>query len=144
MMNTLNRNLEQYITMYADDLQYMAGEAYGWGKKRKETGGPIYVLFTQGRRSVVMLAGPGGPNTCHETAHFAMDHEYVTWLNKYMLDNFGLHYGGDWHLHVIDMDHASGGDIEHIHRLARRQNLKTMVQLVLTRQNKFESEANRI
>jgi hypothetical protein len=81
-----------------------------------------------------MLAAPGGPNTCHEAAHFAMDHEYVTWLNEYMLDNFGLHYGGDWHLHVIDMDHASGGDVEHIHRLATRENLEAMVQLVLTRQ----------
>lgn len=131
-LNTFNKNFEMYLMMHAGCMQYAANDANEWAKKRKETGGPLLGLFTQGRRPVIMLAAPGGPNTCHETAHFAMDHDYVTWLNQYMLDNFGLQYVGDWHLHIVDMDHASDGDVNHIHRLAGRQNLETMVQLVLT------------
>jgi hypothetical protein len=131
-MHALNKNLEMYVMMYANCMQYIAHAAYEWAKKRKETGGPLYGLFTQGCRPVIMLAAPGGPNTCHETAHFAMDHEYVTCLNQYMLDVFGLQYIGDWHLHIIDMDHLSGGDVKHINQLASRENLQTMVQLLFT------------
>jgi len=130
MMNTFNKNFEMYLIMHASCMQYMASAANEWAQKRKETGGPLYGLFTQGHRPVIMLAASGGPNTCHETAHFAMDHEYVTCLNQYMLDVFGLQYIGDWHLHVVDMDHLSGGDVNHMHRLAGRENLQTMVQLL--------------
>jgi len=133
-MNTIKKHFEQYLMMHAGCMQYMAGDANEWAKKRKETGGPLLGLRTHAGRFVLMLAAPGGPNTCHERAHFAMDPDYVTWLNQYMLDNFGLQYIGDWHLHVIDMEHASGGDVNHIHRLASRENLEAMVQLVLTRQ----------
>jgi len=134
MIKAINTHLKQYISIFAGSLQYIAGQAYGWAKKGKETGGPLLGLRTHAGRFVLMLAAPGGPNTCHERARFAMDPDYVTWLNQYMLDNFGLQYIGDWHLHVIDMDHASGGDVNHIHRLAGRENLEAMVQLVLTRQ----------
>jgi len=133
MMNTFNKNFEMYLMMHAGCMQYISGDANEWAKKRKETGGSLYGSFTQARRPVIMLAAPGGPNTCHEMAHFAMDHDYVTWLNQYMLDVFGLQYVGDWHSHhEIPMDHGSDGDINHIHRLAGRQNLETMVQLILT------------
>jgi hypothetical protein len=112
----------------------MAREADGWGKKRKETGGPLYGLFTQARRVVLMLAGPGGPDSCREEAHFAMDANYVTGLNLYIQENFGGQLVGNWHSHVLDIDHATNGDVNNIHRLASRNNLETMVQLVLTRQ----------
>ena len=134
MMNTFKKHLEQYITMHSGCLRYTAREANGWGKKKKETGGPLYGLFTQARRVALMLAGPGGPNSCHEEAHFAMDADYVTALNLYIQENFGGQPVGNWHSHILDMDHASDGDVNNIHRLASRNNLETMVQLVLTRQ----------
>lgn len=133
MMNTLNGNFEQYITMHADDLQYMAGEAYGWGDK--EVSGLVYALFTQARRIVLGLASPGGFDTFNQATHCSMDPDYTTWLNEYMLDNYGHGCGGNWHGHGgIQMDHPSDGDVNQIHRLAGRENLETMVQLVLIRQ----------
>ena len=132
MTNKFNNNFEQYITMYADDLQYMAGQAYGWDDK--ETSGLLYVLFTQARRLVIMLAVPGG-DTYNGAAQCSMDPDYATWLNEYMLDNYGLPCGGNWHSHGgIQMHHSSSGDVNQMHQWARRENLKTMVQIVLTRQ----------
>ncbi len=132
-MNTFSKNFEQYITMYADDLQYIAGEAYGWGDK--ETSGLVYGLFTQARRIMLSLAGPGGLVTSNQAARCSMDPDYTTWLNEYMLDNYGQACFGNWHSHGdIQMDHSSGGDVNQVRRLAGRENLETMVQLVLTRQ----------
>lgn len=132
-MNTINRTFEQYITMHADDLQYMAGEAYGYGDK--EVSGLVYVLFTQARRIMLSLASPGGFDISNLAAICSMDPDYTTWLNEYMLDNYGQVCGGNWHGHGgIQMDHPSDGDVNQIHRLAKRENLETMVQLVLTHQ----------
>ena len=133
MIKTFNKNFEQYITMYTDDLQYMAGEAYGWGDK--EVSGLVYGLFTQARRIVISLASPGGFDTSNQAAQCSMDPDYTTWLNEYMLDNYGHGCVGNWHGHgAIQMDHSSDGDVNQIQRLAGRENLETMVQLVLTRQ----------
>ena len=133
-MNSPNKAFEQYIMMYADDLQYIAGEAYGWGEK--ETSGLVYGLFTQARRIVVSLAGPGGFATSNHAASCSMDPDYTTWLNEYMLDNYGQVCFGNWHSHGdIQMDHSSGGDVNQIRHLAGREDLETMVQVVLTRQN---------
>ena len=131
MITAPKTHLEQYVSIFAGCLQYMAGDACGWGEV--ETGGPVLGLFSHAGRPVVMLAGPGGPETCNETTHFAMDTDYVTALNRNLQEKFGIQYMGNWHSHhVLGIDHPSGGDADNIHRLARRHNIPRMVQIILT------------
>ena len=130
-MNTFNKNFEQYITVFASDLQYMAADAYA--HKNIETGGGIYVLWSHCGRPIVMLATSSGPGACRETAHFAIDPEYVTTWNEKLQKMFGIQYGGNWHSHhKLGMDHPSGGDAGQIHGIAARCNIPRMVQIVLT------------
>ena len=51
--------LRPYIVMFAGCVQCIAAEAYRWGNR--ETGGPLYGLFSHANRPVLMLAAPGGP-----------------------------------------------------------------------------------
>lgn len=134
-MNTFNKNFEQYITMFASDVQFMAGNAYA--HKNIETGGWIYVLWSHNGRAVVMLASSSGPGACKEIAHFAVDPDYVTAWNKKLQKMFSIQYGGNWHSHhgLVGMDHPSRGDARQIHGLAARCNIPQMVQIVLTYEN---------
>ena len=132
MIKALYTHLKQYITIFASCVQHMAGEAYVWARKGKETGGPLLGLRTHAGRFIVMLATSGGPRAQRDPAHFAMDTEYVTKLNRLLQKRFGILYFGDWHSHVLYIDHPSNGDQEHICRLARRHNIPQMVQIILT------------
>jgi len=139
-MNTLEKPVTQYATMFAGDLQFMAGDAYA--HKNIETGGTLYGLWSHSGRPVIMLATPAGPGACRETAHFAVNPEYVTWMNKEMQKRFAsLHMGNDHSHHGLGMDHPSKGDVEQIHRLAARCNIPRMVQIVLTHEDGVISAA---
>jgi len=131
MTDAVETHLKQYITAYTGCAQYMAATAYRSG--HREVGGPVYTLFSHAGRVIVMLAGPGGPHTCNEAAHFAMDTDYVTALNAMLMEKFCIPYGGDWHWHhSLGIDHPSPGDVNHIHRLAKAHRIPKMVQLILT------------
>ena len=133
MTNNLNNNFEQYITMYASEPQFMVGQAHGLDDK--ETSGLLYGFFTQARRLVIMLAVPGG-DTYNGAAKCSMDPDYTTRLSEYLLDKYGLPCVGNWHSHgSIQMHHSSSGDVNQMHQWAIRENLETMLQIVITRQN---------
>ena len=140
-MNTLEKPVTQYATMFAGDLQFMAGDAYA--HKNIETGGTLYGLWSHSGRPVITLATPAGPGACRETAHFAVNPEHVTWMNKEMQGRFGSQYIGNDHSHHGlgkdhfrgSMDHPSRGDVGQIHRLAARCNIPRMVQIILTYEN---------
>ena len=131
MVKTSKKPLSQYITAFAGDLQYMAGDAHSHGNI--ETGGGLYGLWSHSGRPVIMLATPSGPGACNETAHFAVDTDYVTRVNGQLQKRFGIQYLGNWHSHhSLGMDHPSRGDVGQIHRVAGRNNIPRMVQIVLT------------
>ena len=133
-MNTFKKPLPPYITMFADDVKFMAGDAYA--HKNIETGGWIYVLWSHHGRAVVMLASSSGPGACRETTHFAIDPDYVTTWNVKLQKMFAIQYGGNGHSHHgLGMDHPSRGDVGQIHRLAARYNIPRMVQIVLTHED---------
>jgi len=146
-MNTLEKPVTQYATMFADDLQFMAGDAYA--HKNIETGGTLYGLWSHSGRPVIMLAAPAGPGACRETAHFAVDPKHVTWMNKEIQKMFGIQYIGNEHSHHKltkgpfggSLDHPSGGDAGQIHRMAARCNIPRMIQIILTYEEGMVSDA---
>ena len=133
-MNTVKKPLAPYVTVFAGDVQFMAGDAYA--HRGIETGGALYGLWSHSGRPVIMLATPAGPGACRETAHFAVNPEYVTWVNKELQKMFGIQYLGNHHdHHRLGMNHPSSGDVGQIHRLAVRYNIPRMVQIVLTHED---------
>ncbi|MBM4026028.1 MAG: hypothetical protein FJ280_11575 [Planctomycetes bacterium] len=118
-MNALRTDLEQYLSIFESELQYMAGDAHSWGDIG--TGGVLYGLWSHALRPVIMLATPAGPGAIREKAHFAVDPDYVIWMSESLQDRYGIQYDGNYHSHHrLDLDHPSPGDTEQIHGLAGR------------------------
>jgi hypothetical protein len=121
-----------YVTLFADDLCYMAGDAYRWG--HVETGGGLYGLWSHAGRPVILLATPAGPGACNESAHFAQDADHLTQISQVLQDRFAIQYVGNWHSHhSLGLDQPSLGDMQQIHRVAAKNNIPKLIQLVLTR-----------
>lgn len=126
---------KQYINIYESELRIMAGNALAWGNT--ESGGTLFGLQTHGGRPVVMLATPPGRNAQHSFAHFAQDAEYVMEIAGELKRMHGIQILGDFHSHHdIPLDRPSGDDRTHIRRIAARNGIPCMVQLILT----FEKE----
>ena len=119
------------VRMSLEDIRYITGDAYRWG--RCETGGAIYGLWTHRGEPVVLLATEAGPGATREAAHFAQDAVYLTAVNRELWRRYGIQYIGNWHCHhFMRMPGPSGGDVEQVRRLAGRNGLHRMVQIVLT------------
>ena len=131
---------QNYLQMFADDMQFMAYHAWRWGDV--ETGGGLYGLWSHAGRPVIMLATPQGPGACNETAHFAQDPKHLFKTSRKLQERFGLQYIGNWHSHhSLGLHHPSGGDVEQIHRVAQKSNVSKMIQIVFTRSRSQASSA---
>ena len=123
----------EYVSIPQSELSFMAGDADVWGNC--ETGGALYGLFSHAGRAVIGLAIPSGPDASNERMHFAQNPDYLMEVNRRLQEKYGVQYVGNWHSHHnLDLDHPSGGDVEQIHRVARKGNISRMVQIVITRQ----------
>ena len=121
-----------YVIIYESELQLMAGNAYCWGKKGKETGGALFGCWTHGGRLIIFFVTPPGPDAIHEELHFRQDIRYLKTAVKEMNDNFGILFSGDYHRHVIDLTHPSEGDINHIRSISSNNNIERMVEIIIT------------
>jgi len=130
-MGTSKKHFEHYISIFAGCLQYMAGDAYGWGNT--ETGGGLYGLWSHAGRPVVMVATPAGPGACNDSTHFAQDADHLMAVSRNLQEKFAIQYIGNWHSHHrLALDQPSRGDMEQIHRVASRNNIPRLIQIVLT------------
>ena len=125
------------LKVWQSEIQFMARLADQWGDI--ETGGDIYGLKGHDDSIVIMLATPPGPNAIHEHAHFRQDIEYLNKNNELLEGIYGLTYDGNHHNHHgLSIKGVSGGDIQSIHAIAKRNGYKHMCQIVIT----FEDSPN--
>lgn len=64
-----------------------------------ETGGDLFGLWTADRNPVVFLATGPGEKAIHQETHYQMDIEYERDCQTILMEQFGIHYLGDWHSH---------------------------------------------
>lgn len=125
---------KHFIVIWENILQFIAGLAARAGEV--ETGGELYGLLSHAGRPVIMLATPPGPGAIREKARFCQDIEFMKEINAYLSKKYGMQYHGNHHHHHNMFGGPSGGDIRSTHSIAKKNQYKSMVQIVLT----FEDE----
>jgi len=102
--------------IYESELCSIAYEA---GKYPEcETGGDLYGLWTANGNPVVFLATGPGKSAIHQNAHYQMDIEYQKKCQTILMEQFGIHYLGDWHSHHnLRIYEPSEGDRQRIQNL---------------------------
>ena len=125
------RQPRPFIVIFQSELEAVAGVAVSAGAI--ETGGELYGLFSQARRSVISLAVPAGPAAVHDHAHFRQDIDYINRVSAYLRKKFAIQLLGNHHSHhELGIKGLSGGDIRSTHSIARKNGYQNMCQLLVT------------
>lgn len=107
--------------IYESELRAMAYEASKYPDC--ETGGDLYGLWTADGCPVVFLATGPGKNAVHRDAQYQMDIEYEQQCEDILIQQFGIHYLGDWHSHHrLNIYEPSAGDRQRIQKIFYRNN----------------------
>lgn len=83
--------------IYESELCAIACEAAKYPEC--ETGGDLFGLWTADGNPVIFLATGPGDKAIHQNAHYQMDIEYEEKCQTILMEEFGIHYLGDWHSH---------------------------------------------
>jgi integrative and conjugative element protein (TIGR02256 family) len=78
--------------------------------KTTESGG-ILVGFNKGKDIEVVTASDAGPNAKQSSTHFLRDTGYCREFLARCYQESSADYVGEWHSHVVDLHHLSGGDL---------------------------------
>ncbi|MDD5133895.1 MAG: hypothetical protein PHP01_00610 [Phycisphaerae bacterium] len=129
--NLTNSQIPRYMNIYSNDMQFMAADASYW--EDIEEGGTLLGLWSHGGNPVIMLATPSGPGAINENSHFAQDPGHVFEICRQLQEGFGIQCLGSWHSHHgLGLDCPSPGDVEQVHRFAKRSNIQKMVQIIVS------------
>jgi integrative and conjugative element protein (TIGR02256 family) len=73
--------------------------------------GGILVGHNNGRDIEIVAASDAGPNAQQSATHFVRDTGYCREFLAHCYQASGADYVGEWHSHVVDLHHLSGGDL---------------------------------
>lgn len=117
--------------IYESELCAIAYEANKYPEC--ETGGDLYGLWTADGIPVIFLATGPGKNAVHQNAQYQMDVEYEQKCESILIEQFGIHYLGDWHSHhKLNIYEPSCGDRDRIRQIFHKNSKIThMAEMIV-------------
>ncbi len=103
--------LRNIAYIYESELNYIGKCILDY--PRIETGGQLFGFWTASGVPVVVYAIGPGPKANHQVTFFNQDIEYLKFVGRILVSEFGLMHIGEWHSHhQLGLDKPSGHDAE--------------------------------
>ena len=119
------------LRIFPSELEAIAFEASRY--PYREVGGDLYGLWSSKGIPIICLAVGPGDNYSASTAEYEMDIPYMKKCEKYLTDNWGLFYLGDWHSHhMLGLEAPSTGDQRRIFSIMQRNQFQRMAEIIVT------------
>lgn len=124
--------MNDYCTyIFESELRAMCFQASQFPSS--ETGGDLYGTWTYGNSPIIYLATGPGPRASANATKFFQDNEYIMKNEKFLFENFGIQYLGDWHSHhTLGLQQPSSGDRRRINNLMIKSKRKNMLEIIIT------------
>ena len=132
-------NRKQYITFFESEILAMASQADLLD--HHETGGELYGTFFRDGNPLVMFCTPAGKESVHNTFSFQQDLQFFLYNTNILGKKYGMSFLGTGHSHHdLYLKCLSGIDVQSTNNIARKNNLQTFYQLLLTFENTSKKE----
>ena len=121
------------IRIYKSELEAICNQVSLKQYYNIEIGGDLYGLWADDGTPIVFLATGPGPEAVSYEYKFHQDNKAIMQCEKYLFQEYGIQYLGDWHSHhILGLKHPSGGDAKRIQNLLQQPGRHRMIEFIVT------------